>query len=98
MLPHAGQGAAQALKDGVALGLVLRDADNVSAALRKYEHVRAQRTASIVKLGRRIARTTTTRSWTIGTLREAAIRVVPIRSLLRAFLLQAGEDPHRALR
>jgi 2-polyprenyl-6-methoxyphenol hydroxylase-like FAD-dependent oxidoreductase len=98
MLPHAGQGAAQALEDAVALGLVLRDAENVSAALRKYERVRARRTASIVKFGRRVARTTTTRSRTIGTLRDAAIRVVPIRSLLRAFFLEAGEDPHAALR
>ena len=56
MLPHAGQGAAQALEDAVALGHVLRDGVDVDAALRRYEQVRARRTRRIVFAARRNAR------------------------------------------
>src|SRR5262245_43984608 len=59
MLPHAGQGAAQALVDAVALGLVLAPEGDPAAALRRYERVRTWRSARIVKLSRRIARVTT---------------------------------------
>src|SRR6185503_10995586 len=58
MLPHAGQGAAQALEDAVALGAVLEDAAAPAAiddALRRYERVRAARTRAIVALARRNA-------------------------------------------
>ena len=54
MLPHAGQGAAQALEDAVALGLALTSTDDVVGALRRYERVRSARTRKIVALARRI--------------------------------------------
>jgi salicylate hydroxylase len=49
MLPHGGQGANQAIEDGVALATVLSQADRATApqALRVYESVRRERTARV---------------------------------------------------
>ncbi len=92
MLPYTGQGAAQ-----VALGLALAQKGNPVAALRKYEQVRAARTRRIVKLGRRIARITTTKNPLVGALRTAAARFLPARALLAGFYLAGYQDPHRGL-
>ncbi len=98
MLPHSGQGAAQALEDALALGLVLEEAADVTAALRRYERVRSARTRRIVRLGRRIARLTTTRNPLLCGLRDTALRLVPATFLGRALALGRGRDPQRALR
>jgi len=49
MLPHAGQGANQAIEDGVALATVLSRADRASAprALLIYERLRREHTAGV---------------------------------------------------
>ena len=54
MLPHAGQGANQAIEDGVALAAVLAQAVRSTApqALQVYETVRRQRTAGIQQTSR----------------------------------------------
>jgi len=54
MLPHAGQGANQAIEDAVALATVLSRADRVSAprALLIYETLRRERTARMQRLSR----------------------------------------------
>jgi 2-polyprenyl-6-methoxyphenol hydroxylase-like FAD-dependent oxidoreductase len=97
LLPHTGQGAAQALEDAVALGLALSGTGGVEQALRKYEEIRARRTRTFVKLGPRIARVTTTRNALIKTIRTAAIRLLP-EPLLALSSLIRQRDPHRALR
>ena len=82
VLPHTGQGAAQALEDAAGLGRAMsRSADHVTA-LRKYEDVRARHTRKVVNMGPRIARTTTTRSPIVGWLRNTAIRLVPARLIV----------------
>jgi 2-polyprenyl-6-methoxyphenol hydroxylase-like FAD-dependent oxidoreductase len=98
MLPHTGQGAAQALEDAVALGLAIAAGDDLDASLRKYERIRSRRTRGIVMRGRRIARFTTTKSRMIDWLRAAAIRIVPTKAVASGFLLAREADPHRALR
>jgi 2-polyprenyl-6-methoxyphenol hydroxylase-like FAD-dependent oxidoreductase len=98
MLPHAGQGAAQALEDAVGLGLALSAGGPIAPALRRYEAVRARRTRRIVTLARRIARVTTTHSVAIGMLREAAIRLVPNRLLVNSLAQAEQADPNAALR
>src|SRR5262245_17070718 len=98
MLPHAGQGAAQALEDAVALGIALGKGDDPALALRRYERVRAARTRKIVAGARRIARTTTTKNPAIGWMRETAVKLVPARMMLSAFYLSDTSDPHRELR
>jgi salicylate hydroxylase len=54
MLPHAGQGANQAIEDGVALAAVLARADKQSAprALTIYETLRRERTAGVQQRSR----------------------------------------------
>ena len=96
VLPHTGQGAAQALEDAVALGLVLDGAAPVADALRRYEHVRERRTRRFVKLGPRIARMTTTHSPVIRFLRTTVIRLLPEALAARAGY--GSGDPHKALR
>ena len=55
LLPHTGQGAAQALEDAVALGRVLAHERHIPDALRHYERVRAKRTTTLLYQGRRYA-------------------------------------------
>ena len=54
MLPHAGQGANQAIEDGVALATILAQADRASVpqALRIYEAVRRERTTRVQAMSR----------------------------------------------
>lgn len=54
MLPHAGQGANQAIEDAVALAIVLAGADRSTAPerLRVYEALRHERTARVQALSR----------------------------------------------
>jgi salicylate hydroxylase len=49
MLPHLGQGANQAIEDGVALAEILAGATggNVPAALQAYEQLRRERVAAV---------------------------------------------------
>lgn len=56
MLPHAGQGAAQALEDGVVLGRCMARESDILAALQRYEQLRSKRTERVVVLSRRNAR------------------------------------------
>ena len=98
MLPHTGQGAAQALEDAVALGLVLANATDIPYAMRRYERVRSARTKQLVVRGRRAAWATTTRNPVLTLLRTLLIRAVPARRMAAMFMLADGTDPHRELR
>jgi N-acyl-D-aspartate/D-glutamate deacylase len=97
MLPHAGQGAAQALEDAVALGLALGAEIEPQAGLRRYEAVRARRTARVVRLARRLAWVRTTNSPVVAALRGAAIRWGPLAALHLTRLYRPSA-PHAALR
>lgn len=96
VLPHTGQGAAQALEDAVALGLALGGTSPVEDALRRYEQLRGRRTRRFVRLGPRIARMTTTHSPFVRFLRATVIRLVPEALAARAGY--GSGDPHAALR
>lgn len=56
VLPHTGQGAAQAMVDAVTLAKTLGDGGDVERALRAYEDDRRGKTAALLKQGRRTAR------------------------------------------
>jgi 2-polyprenyl-6-methoxyphenol hydroxylase-like FAD-dependent oxidoreductase len=79
MLPHTGQGAAQALEDAVALGVAMASRHNIQEGLRHYESVRSRRTRRFIRLGPRIARFTTTRNRGVHALRTFILRVLPER-------------------
>jgi 2-polyprenyl-6-methoxyphenol hydroxylase-like FAD-dependent oxidoreductase len=92
MLPHAGQGAAQALEDAVALAAALADAADPIEGLRRYERRRASRTARIVRLSRRNARLGAIENPVGVWLRDTAIRLVPDAMLLRSLIALARPE------
>jgi 2-polyprenyl-6-methoxyphenol hydroxylase-like FAD-dependent oxidoreductase len=92
MLPHAGQGAAQALEDAVAVGRVLKGTNDISAALRRYEQARSARSARIVRLARRNARVISIANPVVQWLRDTGIRLVPSSLFARAYV-EFGKPP-----
>jgi 2-polyprenyl-6-methoxyphenol hydroxylase-like FAD-dependent oxidoreductase len=97
MLPHAGQGAAQALEDAVALGLALRGPLEPAAALRRYEHARMRRSAKFVRLSRRLCAIRSSQHPVVSALRTAVISTAPV-GLLRLARWYRPSDPHASLR
>lgn len=86
MLPHAGQGAAQALEDAVALARALERQGLGAPALRRYEALRMPRTRAITELARRNARMSALTSGLSCWLRDLAVRRIPERVLLRSLI------------
>ena len=97
VLPHTGQGAAQALEDAVALGIMLKDQPDIDFGLRIYEVVRQVRTMKIVRLGPKLARMTTTANPLVKTARAAALRWMPDAAFARP-LAALSRDPHAVIR
>ena len=100
LLPHTGQGAAQAIVDAVALGQVLRDGGNVAEALQAYERERCPKTAVLVAQGRRTARVMRTTNAIACGLREVAIRLIPVELSVKLYATlnrRAGTDVTRAV-
>lgn len=94
MLPHAGQGAAQAIEDAVALGEALVPGRPVAPRLRAYERVRAPRTRAVVTLARQNARVGSLSNPVWCGVRDFVIRWLPEAVILRA-LVSAGRPAPR---
>jgi 2-polyprenyl-6-methoxyphenol hydroxylase-like FAD-dependent oxidoreductase len=95
MLPHAGQGAAQALEDAVTLGSVMKeaaDARAIDAALRRYEELRAPRTRAVIEVARRNARMGSMTSAAGCWVRDQVIRFIPQSVILKS-LVALGKAP-----
>lgn len=95
MLPHTGQGAAQAIVDAVTLGKMLTGDMNVEQTLRAFEADRQPKTASLVRQGRRTARFMRIRNPVGCYAREAAIRMLPVKPLMKLYVRinrRAGTD------
>src|SRR4051812_15811921 len=85
LLPHTGQGAAQAIVDGVTLGRVLAGDANVANALRRYEAERRDATIALLRQGRRTAGLMRMTNPIGCAVREAAVRMIPANLMIRAF-------------
>jgi 2-polyprenyl-6-methoxyphenol hydroxylase-like FAD-dependent oxidoreductase len=95
LLPHTGQGAAQAIVDGVALGRALAATDGIKAALRAYEKERRDKTAALLGQGRRAARLMRTTNPVACSLRNVVLRMIPVTSLVKLVVRmnrRAGTD------
>jgi 2-polyprenyl-6-methoxyphenol hydroxylase-like FAD-dependent oxidoreductase len=92
MLPHAGQGAAQALEDAVTIGRVLHRAIDIEAALQQYQETRSKRTEEIVRIARRNARLGSISSPIGQTVRDLAIRALPASVFANAYI-EFGTPP-----
>jgi 2-polyprenyl-6-methoxyphenol hydroxylase-like FAD-dependent oxidoreductase len=83
MTPSAGQGAAQALADGAALGRALAASGDAETALRQYERDRRPRASAIVRLSRRNARVLLVGNPAARWVRDLGVRLIPNRLLIR---------------
>ena len=98
LLPHTGQGAAQAIVDAVTLGTMLgAHAEHGAEALRSYERARIPGTSSLVRQGRRTAGIMRAGNPLLCFARELAVRLTPVTPMVRLFARvnrRAGTD-HR---
>ena len=97
LLPHTGQGAAQALEDAVALGRVLAHERHIPDALRHYERVRAKRTTTLLYQGRRYAGAMRTTNPLFCAVRDTAVRLVPKWMVVASFVMGQKVDPYEGL-
>ncbi len=98
VLPHTGQGAAQAIVDAVTLGRRSRGDADVDRALRSYERQRQAKTAALLAQGRRTARIMRTTNPVACYVREVVVRLIPITSMAKLLVTinrRAGTDVGR---
>ncbi|MEX2271580.1 MAG: FAD-dependent monooxygenase [Vicinamibacterales bacterium] len=95
LLPHTGQGAAQAIVDAVVLAKSLSATTDIERALRAYERERIPKTAALLAQGRRTARLMAATNPVVCTLRELALRAMPMTTFARLIVRinrRAGTD------
>lgn len=78
LLPHTGQGAAQAIVDAVALAKALAADSDIERALGRYERERKPKTSALLWQGRRTARLMRIQNPVACQLRELAVRLAPV--------------------
>jgi 2-polyprenyl-6-methoxyphenol hydroxylase-like FAD-dependent oxidoreductase len=86
MLPHTGQGAAQAIVDAVTLGKMLTGDADVERTLRIFEAERQSKTAALVRQGRRTARFMRLRNPIVCSAREIALQAFPVKSIMKLYV------------
>ncbi len=79
MTPNLGQGACQAIEDAVVLARALAGADDLVAALRRYEALRAPRVRAIVLRAWRLGHVGQWRSGVARWARDLGVRLTPER-------------------
>ncbi len=95
LLPHTGQGAAMAIVDAVTLGQVLAADPDIERALQWYERERRDKSATLLAQGRRTARLMRMTNPVACTLRELAIRMIPVGAAAKLYMRlnrRAGTD------
>jgi 2-polyprenyl-6-methoxyphenol hydroxylase-like FAD-dependent oxidoreductase len=92
MLPHAGQGAAQALEDAAVLGGCLARERDVVRALARYQALRIPRTTAVVRQARRNARLGRVRNPVLCATRDLLFRSIPAGVLARQLVAMSRVD------
>lgn len=95
VLPHTGQGAAQAIVDAVVLGKMLSADADIPGALRLYERERRGKTAILLAQGRRTARIMRTANPVACWVREGVVRSIPVKPFMKFYARinrRAGTD------
>ena len=85
MVPALGQGACQAIEDGVVLGRILGPAEDDAAALTAYERKRIERTAPIVKRARMQGKLMQGDNPAMEVVRSNFFRFAPKKQVLKGF-------------
>jgi 2-polyprenyl-6-methoxyphenol hydroxylase-like FAD-dependent oxidoreductase len=96
MTPNLGQGACQAIEDGLELASVLAAETNVKAGLKNYEARRIVRTRSIVLASRRLGAVGQIESSLLCHLRDLALRLTPESFTMRSLAPILGYEGHLA--
>ena len=96
MTPDLGQGACQAIEDGLELARALDRHSNVEEALRRYEAVRSERTAPIVMASRRIGALGQLDNAFLCNARDVLMRLTPSSVTFRQLVSIAGYEGHLA--
>jgi len=97
VLPHTGQGAAQAMVDAVTLGHALSGNGPIEPALRGYERERRQKTARLLGQGRRTASIMRTMNPVACAVRELVVRMMPVTAIVK-FLVKINRRAGTAVR
>ncbi len=87
MTPNLGQGACQAIEDAVVLARCLSEGGAAPVALRRYERLRSDQVAMVVRRSRRIGRVGQLENPLLCRLRDRALAMVPPKVQLK----QLGE-------
>ena len=85
MVPALGQGACQAIEDGVILGKMLGASEDDAATLRAYEAKRIERTAPIVKRARMQGKLMQGDNAVMDVVRANFFRFAPKKQVLKGF-------------
>ena len=85
MVPALGQGACQAIEDGVIVGKMLGASDDDPATLRAYERKRIERTAPIVKRARMQGGLMQGNNAVMSVVRTNFFRFAPQKQVLKGF-------------
>lgn len=93
MTPNMGQGACQALEDAVALGDSLKRATSLMAAFGLYERQRLRRANRVVAMSRQATRGVQIENPLLGILRDAFVRALPQRLVLRTLDATLAASP-----
>jgi 2-polyprenyl-6-methoxyphenol hydroxylase-like FAD-dependent oxidoreductase len=96
MTPDLGQGACQAIEDGLELARALDRHANPEEALRRYEAVRTERTASIVMASRRVGALGQLENAFLCGARDLLMRLMPSSLTFRQIVAIAGYEGHLA--
>lgn len=84
MAPDLGQGAGQGIEDAVTLAAMVSTRPTIAAALSGYDTHRRARTRAIARRSRMIGIVAQQRSAPVVALRNALLRAIPDRAVLRA--------------
>jgi 2-polyprenyl-6-methoxyphenol hydroxylase-like FAD-dependent oxidoreductase len=85
LLPHTGQGAAQALEDAVTLGRLLGSGAEIEPALRAYERERMKKATALLGQGRRLARVMGTTNPALCAVRDGVLWMMPIKTFAKVY-------------
>ena len=95
MVPALGQGACQAIEDGVILARHLDSAEDVDAALRAYERERIERTWPMVRRARRLGKLMQGDNAVTGVVRDNFFRFSPTNRVMKDYEKFLRFEPSR---
>jgi 2-polyprenyl-6-methoxyphenol hydroxylase-like FAD-dependent oxidoreductase len=86
MTPNLGQGACQAIEDGVALGASLRAAPDVVTALKLYDTQRIKRTHRITQMARLVGWAVQVENPAVSSARNFVVKRIPVNTQLQRLM------------